>query len=54
MLGRSMAACVHPYAAWRHWSSWERLRMVVGYTIIGYITVFGTLVIRSMILSPGP
>ena len=46
LIGRSLAACVHPWAAWRL-SPWERLRLIVGYLIIGYITVLGVLVIRS-------
>jgi hypothetical protein len=54
MLGRSLAACIHPYVAWRYWSTWERARMVVGYAILGYIGVLGTLVIRTMILPPSP
>jgi hypothetical protein len=47
-LGRSLAACVHPWAAWRL-SSWERLRLIVGYLIIGYITVLGVLALRAML-----
>jgi hypothetical protein len=47
LIGRSLAACVHPWAAWRL-SPWERLRLIVGYLILGYITVFAVLVIRAM------
>ena len=47
-IGRSLAACVHPWAAWRL-SSWERLRLIGGYLIIGYITVLGVLAIRAML-----
>jgi hypothetical protein len=47
LIGRSLAACVHPWAAWRL-SAWERLRLIVGYLIIGYISVFAVLLIRSM------
>jgi len=47
LIGRSLATCVHPWAAWRL-SSWERLRLIVGYLILGYITVFAVLLIRSM------
>lgn len=51
LIGRSLAECAHPWAAWRLSSSWERLRLIVGYAIIGYITAFGVLVVRS-ILTP--
>jgi hypothetical protein len=47
LIGRSLAACVHPWAAWRL-SPWERLRLIVGYLILGYITVFAVLLLRAM------
>jgi hypothetical protein len=33
---RSLAACVHPVAAWRLQSRTMRLRIVVGYMAAGY------------------
>ena len=48
MIGRSLAACIYPYAAWRLSSPRERLRNLLGYALIGYITVLGVLVLRSM------
>jgi hypothetical protein len=37
MIGRSLAAGVHPYAAWRLTAFSGRLRLVLGYFAVGYI-----------------
>ena len=47
MIGRSLAACVHPYAAWRVSSRSGRLTILIGYTVIGYVAVLGALLIHS-------
>jgi hypothetical protein len=44
LIGRSLAAIVHPYAAWRvHSSPVRRLLLLAGYSTIGYVTVLTTL-----------
>jgi hypothetical protein len=40
LIGRSMAACVHPVAAWRSGSKSARLQFFLGYFVAGYIVVF--------------
>ena len=47
MIGRSLAACVHPYAAWRVSSRSGRLTILIGYAVIGYVAVLGALLIHS-------
>jgi hypothetical protein len=37
VVGRSLAACVHPVAAWRSKSNAFRLQLVFGYAIAGYV-----------------
>jgi hypothetical protein len=46
-IGRSLAACVHPYAAWRAFSPRKRLLIVAGYFAGGFISVFGALLLSS-------
>jgi hypothetical protein len=43
-LGRSLALCVHPVAAWRLSSFRGRLVVLGGYAAVGYITMFAALV----------
>jgi hypothetical protein len=40
MMGRSLAVCVHPIAAWRSSSQRERLVLVGGYLGAGYVVTF--------------
>jgi hypothetical protein len=42
LLGRSLAACVHPLAAWRLGAK-GRIPLVVGYFLAGYVVIFATL-----------
>ncbi len=37
LVGRTLAACVHPYAAWRTRSIKNRLLLVAGFAAAGYI-----------------
>jgi hypothetical protein len=43
LVGRSLAACAHPYAAWRHGSVPVRLWLVTAYFAGSYLTVIGAL-----------
>jgi hypothetical protein len=40
MIGRSLAACVHPYAAWHLGSTPVRAWVVTAYFAAGYLAVF--------------
>jgi hypothetical protein len=42
LLGRSLAACAHPYAAWRLGAR-GRVPLLVGYFLAGYLLIFLTL-----------
>ena len=42
LLGRSLAACVHPNAAWRLGAR-GRVPLLVGYFLAGYLLILGTL-----------
>ena len=44
LLGRALAACVHPFAAWRRFSMSWRFWIVVAYLATGYVIVLGVLV----------
>jgi hypothetical protein len=37
MLGRALALCVHPYAAWRVLSTTGRSLMLAAYAAFGYV-----------------
>ena len=39
LIGRSLAACVHPMAAWQSKVRSFRLLLVAGYFAVGYVTV---------------
>jgi hypothetical protein len=45
MIGQSLAACVHPHAAWRSTARSLRLMMFAGYFTAAYITVLATLIL---------
>ena len=38
LLGRSMAACVHPIAAWQSKMRSFRVLLVAGYFVVGYLS----------------
>ena len=40
LIGRSLAACVHPVAAWHSGSKSARLQFFFGYFVAGYVLVF--------------
>ena len=44
-VGRSLAMCVHPVAAWRLSSVRGRLLVIAGYAAAGYTGVFAALVL---------
>ncbi len=44
-LGRSLAACAHPIAAWRSTVRPFRLLVVVSYFAIGYVAVIGAMIL---------
>jgi hypothetical protein len=44
-IGRSLAACVHPVAAWRLRSMSTRVQLVAGYAFGGYILVLTLLLL---------
>jgi hypothetical protein len=39
LIGRSLAACVHPLAAWRSGARSFRVMLLAGYFAAGYVTV---------------
>jgi hypothetical protein len=43
LLGRSLAACVHPMAAWQSKARSFRVLLVGGYFVVGYITVLAAI-----------
>jgi len=43
LLGRSMAACVHPMAAWQSRTRSFRILLVAGYFTIGYLGVLAAI-----------
>jgi hypothetical protein len=47
LVGRSMAVCVHPYAAWRSRSANQRALLLLAYFTVSYLLVFGLLRIAS-------
>ncbi len=40
VIGRSLAACVHPVAAWRSGSRALRAQCMAGYFVASYVLVF--------------
>ena len=45
LLGRSLAMCVHPYAAWRTHSMRGRLLILLTYVAASYAVMLGMLLI---------
>ena len=43
LIGRSLAMCAHPYAAWRSQSTKARALVVVLYMAASYVVVLGVL-----------
>lgn len=48
LIGRSLAVCVHPVAAWRSGSTAVRLQFFAGYFVASYVLIFlGLLMLGS-------
>lgn len=47
MLGRTLAVCVHPYAAWSLLSNSWRLLMLTAYAAASYVVVLAVLSLHS-------
>ena len=45
-IGRALAACVHPYAAWRVLPRSSRVVVVSAYAALAYFAVLGSLLFR--------
>jgi hypothetical protein len=43
LIGRSLAACVHPMAAWQSRARSFRVMLVAGYFAMGYVTVLAAI-----------
>jgi len=43
LLGRSIAACVHPMAAWQSRAKSFRVLLLAGYFAMGYVTVLAAI-----------
>lgn len=43
MLGRSLAAIVHPFAAWHVFSTPRRMLLALGYSAVAYVAVLAAL-----------
>ena len=43
VIGRSLAMCVHPYAAWRSHSMKARMLVLVAYASASYVIMLGAL-----------
>jgi hypothetical protein len=43
LIGRSMAACVHPMAAWQSRARSYRVLLVAGYFVVGYLSVLAAI-----------
>jgi hypothetical protein len=43
LIGRSLAACIHPIAAWQAKARSFRVLLVAGYFALGYATVLATM-----------
>jgi len=46
VIGRSLAVCVHPYAAWRMPSAKTRVLLVFAYAVASYATTLAILMMR--------
>jgi hypothetical protein len=47
LIGRSLAACVHPVAAWRSGSRSARAQFFFGYFVAGYVVFLVLLFLTS-------
>jgi hypothetical protein len=47
VIGRTLAACVHPYAAWRASPLRQRLVIASGYFAAGFVSVLAVMLLRS-------
>ena len=45
LLGRSLAACVHPLAAWRSTMRSFRVLLLAGYFAVGYVVVLASMIL---------
>jgi hypothetical protein len=43
LIGRTLATCVHPYAAWRTRSIKNRVLLIAGFAAVSYIVSLGCL-----------
>jgi hypothetical protein len=43
LIGRSLAACIHPLAAWQSRARSFRVLLVAGYFAMGYVTVLAAI-----------
>jgi hypothetical protein len=43
LIGRSLAVCVHPYAAWQSHSMKKRMFVLFAYGVASYAIMLGTL-----------
>jgi hypothetical protein len=43
LLGRSLAACVHPFAAWQSTVRSFRVLLVAGYFAVGYVAALAAM-----------
>jgi hypothetical protein len=48
LLGRSLAACVHPVAAWRSGSRMLRWQCIAGYFVASYLLVLTLLLLTPL------
>lgn len=48
LVGRSLAICVNPYAAWRSRSTNNRALLLLAYFTVSYLLVFGLLRLASV------
>ena len=53
LIGRSLAACVHPVAAWGSGSKSARAQFFLGYFVAGYVLVFLALLFLMPSLTSG-
>ena len=47
ILGRTAAACVHPFVAWRVFSRKGRLAVVTAFAGLSYVVVLSTLLVLN-------
>ena len=47
LIGRSLAVCVHPVAAWHSGSMAVRLHFLAGYVVVSYVFIFLALLLLN-------